>query len=188
MAHVLNNIGAENSQPKGDLFIQEAISYCGRELQQCKLPDVKHPDLEGDRDTREFISVLFDQKSLVYARQAYDVQMHLFPTVHHPRTTRLLLSIDQSYSNFDDRAKKQGDVIPSLMNLMRYKLQLKRKKPVICNSEYSMVESIRTWQRLGQSLGESLRERLEFRRALYYFERDCMTRVRTFTKKQLIII
>jgi hypothetical protein len=66
-----------------------------------------------DRDSREF--VLFDQKSLVNARQAYDMQTHLF-------TARLLLiaslKVTQILAKIE--AKKRGDVIPSLMNRMRF--------------------------------------------------------------------
>ena len=115
MAHVLNNIGAECSQQKEDSFIKEAISYCERALaMQTKLNeefDGKHSDLiETLVNLSAYYSTILDEeKSLAYARQAYDMQTHLFPNVDHPRTALLLLSIGKSNANLAIKAKASGN-------------------------------------------------------------------------------
>jgi tetratricopeptide (TPR) repeat protein len=115
IAHVLNNIGAEYSKQKGELSMKEAISYCERALEmQTKLyekPDGKHPDLIETLENLSayYSTVLDEEKSLKYARQAYGMQTHLFPNVDHLGTARLLLRIGKSYANLAVKAKESDD-------------------------------------------------------------------------------
>jgi len=115
IAHVLNNIGAEYGKQKGELSMKEAISYCERALEmQTKLyekPDGKHTDLiETLENLSAYYSAILDEeKSLKYARQAYDMQTHLFPNIDHPRIARLLLRIGKSYGNLAVKAKETND-------------------------------------------------------------------------------
>jgi hypothetical protein len=86
---VVTSTGCELSPPNitGILFFEF-------NLHQLDEPDGKHPDLEGDRDTRAFVSVSFDHLRRRSYRQAYDIQTHLsFPNVDHSahHKARLLL-------------------------------------------------------------------------------------------------
>jgi tetratricopeptide (TPR) repeat protein len=187
MAHVLNNIGAECSQQKGDSFIKEAISYCERALaMQTKLyakPDGKHPDLIETLEnlSASYSTILDEEKSLAYALQAYDMQTHLFPNVDHPRTARLLLSIAQSYSNLAIEARKRGG---NELN-DTYEIQAIVKKKEACEMQQRIFNG-REHSDLAkslQSLGESFRKRRELSRALDYFERAYDMRKRIYKEK-----
>jgi hypothetical protein len=74
-------------------------------------PRGKHADLiETLKNlSASYSTQLDEEKSLKYTRQAYNMKTHLFPTVDHPCTARLLLNIAQSYSNLANEAKKSGD-------------------------------------------------------------------------------
>ena len=94
---VMTSTGCELSPPNitGILFFEFNLHHLDE-------PDGKHPDLEGDRDTRALCqrlhSIIFRRRSY---RQAYDMQTHLsFPNVDHSahHNARLLLSIAQSNS------------------------------------------------------------------------------------------
>jgi tetratricopeptide (TPR) repeat protein len=116
-----------------------------------------------------YSTILDEEKSLAYARQAFDIQTHLFPNVDHPRTARLLLSIAQSYSNLAIEARKSGDNDKS-SNYEEQAIVKKKEAYEMQNRMFNGREHPDLATTL-QSLGESFRKRREFSRALDYFER-----------------
>ena len=187
MAHVLNNIGAECSQQKGDSFIKEAISYCERALvMQTKLYeefDGKHSDLiETLVNLSAYYSTILDEeKSLAYARQAYDMQTHLFSNVDHPRTARLLLSIGKSYANLAIKAKASGNNqlcidYERTSIVEKYKANEMQRRIFNERDHPDYAETL-------QSLGESFRKKNELDKALEYCTRAYNMRREIYEKR-----
>ena len=193
IAHVLNNIGAEYSEQKGEskqengAFIKEAISYCERALaMQTKLYeefDGKHPDLiETLENLSAYYSTKLDEEqSLAYARQAYDMQTHLFPNVDHPRTARLLLSIGESYANLAVKAKASGNNqlcidYERTSTVEKFKANEMQRRIFNDRAHPDFAETL-------QSLGESYRKKNELDKALEYCTKAYNMRRKIYEKR-----
>ena len=114
---------------KEKIDIENAKYYCERAYAMQK--EVFAGKNNGDHadiiDTLQNLSAIYssnssvedEMKSLEYAREAYEMQVRLFPNVDHPRTVRLLLSMANNYSNLATKVEGKLDEYQTQIILKR---------------------------------------------------------------------
>ena len=180
MAHVLNNIGASYANLNDKA---KAIVYSEKAYQMQKRLFIKDIEEEDDGDHPDIIETLEnlsaaysslnphtkanEEKSLVYASQAYEMQSRLFPNVDHPRTARLLLSMAQSNSNLAIDERENANLSKKYeTRAVELKLEAYNMQCLLFNGRHHPDVATTL-----QSLGESFRKKRELNEALDYFMR-----------------
>ena len=169
MTHVLNNIGASFYHLEDK---ENAIKYCERAyaMQKEVFKGANNGDHADIVETLENLSAAYSSKSIVenefksleYAREAYEMQVRLFPNVNHPRTARLLLSMAQSYSNLATQVDGKLDEYQTIA-IMKKQEALDMQRMLYNGREHAEIGNTL------HSLGKSFEKKRDLDRAISFY-------------------